>query len=158
MRITRGMATIIAGLVAVGVVAVGVLPSAAAEPASVRRVVVPEADQFIPVGLTVHVGDLVQWVNNDTDDHTVVSDDAFTTAGHTGTDLLLVGTDANGGQPGTVQLRFDRPGTFFYYCRFHSHLDANNQPVAPGPHGGIQDQNGNFGTPMTGVVTVLPAA
>jgi hypothetical protein len=28
--------------------------------------------------------------------------------------------------------------------------------VAPGPDGGIQDPNGNFGTPMNGVITVLP--
>jgi hypothetical protein len=27
--------------------------------------------------------------------------------------------------------------------------------VAPGPDGGIQDSKGNFGTPMSGVVTVL---
>ena len=38
--------------------------------------------------------------------------------------------------------------------RFHAHLDAYHQPVAPGPEGGIQDSNGNFGTPMMGVVTV----
>ena len=30
------------------------------------------------------------------------------------------------------------------------------QPIAPGPDGGIQDTNGNYGTPMSGVVTVLP--
>jgi hypothetical protein len=34
-------------------------------------------------------------------------------------------------------------------------LDADNQPKAPGPDGGIQDSNGNFGTPMNGVITVL---
>jgi hypothetical protein len=53
-------------------------------------------------------------------------------------------------------LKFNHPGTFVYYCRFHAKLDAFNQPIAPGPDGGIQDANGNFGTPMTGVVTVLP--
>jgi hypothetical protein len=26
----------------------------------------------------------------------------------------------------------------------------------PGPDGGIEDANGNFGTPMSGVITVLP--
>ena len=29
-----------------------------------------------------------------------------------------------------------------------------NQPAAPGPDGGIQDANGNFGTPMMEIVTV----
>jgi hypothetical protein len=43
-----------------------------------------------------------------------------------------------------------------YYCRFHAQLDAFNQPIAPGPDGGVQDANGNFGTPMSGVITVLP--
>jgi len=63
------------------------------------------------------------------------------------------GTASKGG-PGTFALTFTHPGTFVYYCRFHSHLDAANQPVAPGPKGGIQDANGNFGTPMMGIVTV----
>jgi hypothetical protein len=37
-------------------------------------------------------------VNTDTDDHTVVSDDAFDTAGHRGIDHLIHGTDANHGR------------------------------------------------------------
>jgi len=28
--------------------------------------------------------------------------------------------------------------------------------VAPGPDGGIDDEHGNFGTPMTAVIQVLP--
>jgi hypothetical protein len=32
--------------------------------------------------------------------------------------------------------------------------DAAQQPVAPGPDGGIEDPPGNFGTPMMGVITV----
>jgi plastocyanin len=119
-------------------------------------VVVPEEDRFTPFALTIHAGDTVQWVNNDTDDHTVVSDDAFNTAGHKGVDRLLIGTDANHGRPGAIALRFTHAGTFVYYCRFHAHLDGANQPVAPGPDGGIQESNGNFGTPMMGVITVLP--
>ena len=99
--------------------------------------------------MQIRAGDSVKWVNNDEDDHTVVSDDAFNTAGNKGTnDLLPV--------DGSVVLRFRHPGTFVYYCRFHAQLDAFNQPVAPGPDGGIEDANGNFGTPMSGVITVLP--
>jgi plastocyanin len=121
----------------------------------VHEVLIPEEDRFTPYALTIHPGDSVQWVNQDTDDHTVVSDDAFTTAGHQGIDHLLPGTDNNHGQVSTFTRQFSHPGVFVYYCRCHAHLDADRQPVAPGPDGGIQDANGNFGTPMTGVITVL---
>jgi len=115
-----------------------------------EKVKVPHADRFGPFAVTIHAGDKVRWVNNDEDDHTVVSDDAFDTAGHKNTDELL---GANGGK---VSLKFNHPGTFVYYCRFHAHLNGQNQPIAPGPDGGIEDNTGNFGTPMMGVVTVLP--
>jgi len=115
-----------------------------------HEVTVPESDRFTPFALTIRSGDTVRWVNNDEDDHTVVSDDAFNTAGHDGIDQELA---ADGG---TLTLRFNHPGTFVYYCRFHAQLDEFNQPVAPGPDGGIQDANGNFGTPMSGVITVVP--
>jgi hypothetical protein len=68
---------------------------------------------------------------------------------------LIPGTDSNGGKPGVFRLRLDHAGTFVYYCRFHAKLDGDSQPVAPGPDGGIQDSNGNFGTPMSGVITVV---
>jgi len=130
--------------------------SAADEHSHSHTVTVPEEDRFTPFALTIHSGDSVEWVNKDTDDHTVVSDDAFNTTGPKGLDHMLPGTVANGGNPGTFHLRFTHAGTFVYFCRFHSHLDGFNQPVAPGPRGGIQDANGNFGTPMMGVITVLP--
>jgi len=147
-------------------------------PNRIHRVVIPDEDRFKPYSLTISVGDTVEWVNNDTDDHTVVSDDFFNTVGKKlkKTNHLVPGTDNNHGQPGKFRLRFDQPGTFVYYCRFHSHLDGFKQPVAPGPGedekhpiaSGIQGNTGgipfppglmpddNFGTPMTGVITVLP--
>jgi plastocyanin len=124
--------------------------SAGGAPGSVKQVTVPEADRFVNYAITIRAGDSVRWVNNDGDDHTVVTDNAFDTTGHNGTNQLL---SAKGG---TFTLQFRHPGTFVYYCRFHAHLDAFNQPVAPGPEGGIQGAHGNFGTPMSGVVTVLP--
>jgi plastocyanin len=127
-----------------------------AQPPSHLQVIVPEEDRFTPFAQTIHVGDTVKWINMDTDDHTVVSDNFMTTAGHQGLNVLLPGTDNNGGKPGTLTLRFRFPGTFVYYCRFHAHLDAAHQPAAPGPKGGIQDASGNYGTPMMGVITVLP--
>ena len=126
-----------------------------AKPGIARQVIVPQEDRFTPFAITIRAGQSVEWVNLDTDDHTVVSNDFFNTAGHNGTDVLLKGTDSNGGQPGTFTLHFSHPGTFVYYCRFHAHLDDDHQPAAPGPDGGIQDANGNFGTPMNGIITVL---
>jgi plastocyanin len=114
----------------------------------VRQVIVPDEDRFAPYAITIRVGQTVQWVNNDTDDHTIVSNDAFNTAGHRGVNVLLPAG-------GTYKLTFKHAGVFPFYCRFHAMLDSQNQPIAPGPDGGIQDQNGNFGTPMNGVITVV---
>lgn len=111
-------------------------------------------DRFTPFAVTVRVGQRVKWVNVDTDDHSVTVVEAFDTAGHDDTNQLLPGTVSNGGQPGRFTLVFNHPGTFIYRCRFHSRLDEFNQPAAPGPDGGNQDANGNFGTPMMGVITV----
>ena len=114
-----------------------------------RQVLVPGEDRFSPYAVTVRVGQTVQFVNNDSDDHLVISVDAFNTAGHRGAHALLKG---NGG---TLNITFNHAGVFPFYCGFHARLDSNNQPVAPGPDGGIQDPNGNFGTPMNGVITVV---
>jgi plastocyanin len=144
------------GLLALAVGLLGpAAPGFAAPARPTVQVVVPGEDRFAPFAVTIRAGQSVEWINRDTDDHTVVSDDAFNTDGHRKTDHLLPGTDSNQGRPGRFTLRFEKPGTFVYYCRFHAHLDGDNQPVAPGPQGGIQDANGNFGTPMMGVVTVL---
>jgi len=116
---------------------------------------IPDTDKFVPFHLTIKAGDTVTWVNSDTDDHSVVSDDAFNDAGHTGLNQVIPGTDNNNGKDGIFTLEFDHAGTFVYYCRFHSKLDSDNQPIAPGPDGGIQDSSGNFGTPMSGVITVV---
>jgi plastocyanin len=121
-----------------------------------RQVIVPDEDRFTPFAQTVHVNDIVQWINTDSDDHTVVSDDFQSTTGRRGLNVVLPGTDNNGGKPGLFSLRLTSPGTFVYYCRFHAHLDADHQPVAPGSEGGIEDADGNHGTPMMGIITVLP--
>jgi plastocyanin len=139
------------GLLVVCLVTLGSYNRAAAQSSNptVRQIIVPDEDRFTPFAITIRAGQRVQWINNDIDDHTLVSDDAFNTSGPRGVDVLL---PANGG---TVTIKFGHPGTFPFYCRFHAHLDSANQPVAPGPDGGIQDQNGNFGTPMAGVITVV---
>jgi plastocyanin len=135
---------------------IGLAPSGAQPPSHPQHIVnIPDTDKFVPFQMTVHVGDKVTWINSDTDDHTVVSDDAFDTVGLDGLEHLIPGTDNNNGQPGTFTVQFNHAGTFVYYCMFHSMLDGDNQPIAPGPRGGITDANGNFGTPMSGVITVV---
>jgi plastocyanin len=140
-------------LLLLAIVLLVAVPGGAA-PNGHRMVIVPGEDRFTPFAQTIRPAESVTWENDDTDDHTVVSDDALNTAGNQGVNELLPGTDSNGGQPGTLTLHFTHPGTFVFYCRFHAHLDGDNQPVAPGPDGGIQDTSGNFGTPMMGVITV----
>jgi plastocyanin len=115
-----------------------------------RLVMVPGEDRFRPFALVITVGQSVKFINMDTDAHTVVSNDFFVTTDNKGTNQLL---PANGG---TLTLTFHKPGVFPFYCRFHAMLDSNWQPTAPGPFGGIQDASGNYGTPMNGVITVLP--
>jgi plastocyanin len=102
------------------------------KPGQNRTVTIPEEDRFTPFAVTIHTGDSVTWKNEDTDDHTLVTDDAFTTTDNHGVNQLLPGTDANNGKPSKFTLTFREPGTFVYYCRFHSRLDQFNQPVAPG--------------------------
>jgi plastocyanin len=55
-----------------------------AAPTSNRMVIVPGEDRFTPFAQTIRPGESVTWENDDTDDHTVVSDDAFNTAGNPG--------------------------------------------------------------------------
>jgi plastocyanin len=146
----------------ISVLLAGALAGAAPDPAASARaahhqVIVPGEDRFTPFTQTIRAGESMLWINMDTDDHTVVSIDTLNTTGPKRVDRLLKGTDNNGGKPGTLSLRFNEPGVFVYYCRFHAHLDADHQPAAPGPDGGIQDADGNFGTPMMGIITVLPA-
>jgi plastocyanin len=113
----------------------------------VHNVTIPDSDRFTPFALTIRQGDSVKWTNTDTDQHSVVSDDAFNSTDNAGTNQVIPSNSS-------FTLTFKHPGTFVYFCRFHAHLDELNQPVAPGPDGGIQDSNGNFGTPMSGVITV----
>lgn len=144
--------TVVACVLLLGMSQAGAIARAASDTEAdvVRQIIVPDEDRFTPFAITVRVGQKVVWINNDSDDHTVVSDDAFTTAGHKHTNVLL---PANGG---TFALRFMHPGIFPFYCRFHAVLDEARQPKAPGPDGGIQDPDGNYGTPMNGIITVVP--
>ncbi len=126
------------------------LTSAAAMQSSTHQVIIPGEDRFVPFVMVIKKGETVEWINQDTDDHTVVSNDFFTTTDHKSINTLIPGTDSNGGKFGTLKLTFKKAGVFAYYCRFHAMLDSQHQPIAPGPKGGIP------GTPMNGIIIVLP--
>src|SRR5262249_17364019 len=90
-----------------------------------HTVTMPDTDKLGRFQLRIRAGDTVTWVNSDTDDHSVVSDDAFNTAGPTGVNEVVPGTDNNNGHDGVFTLEFDHAGTFVYYCKFHAMLDPD---------------------------------
>ena len=75
----------------------------------VHQVSIPEEDRFTPYALTIHTGESVQWVNKDTDDHTVVSDDQTIKSKALDTD-------------DTFSFTFTTPGTYEYFCSLHPHM------------------------------------
>jgi len=114
-------------------------------------VTIPGSDYFSPAILTIHVGDTVRWINQDTDDHTVTA--APSSAGTTISDVFdnrIPGTDANHGQAGTFSHTFKTTGTLVYYCKIHAKLDSATHQFVP-----------KMATDpplpaMTGSVTILP--
>src|SRR5215831_13984212 len=90
----------ICAVIAVALVGVSGL-KAERKPKLHSQVIIPGEDRFSPFALTIHAGDSVMWTNTDTDDHTVVSNDFFNTAGNQ-IDTLIPGTDSNNGVPGTL--------------------------------------------------------
>ena len=70
-----------------------------------------QGDAFSPSSLTVKVGDIVTWINNDNHDHTVTSD--------TGTFNSV--NIANGS---TFSFTFNTVGTYSYYCSIHTSMKA----------------------------------
>ena len=57
-----------------------------------------------------------------------------------------------------VNVRTDAPAIDLTDAIERHRTDSDRLLVsaAPGPDGGIQDDDGNYGTPMMGVITVLP--
>lgn len=141
-----------------------VQPKCGCSNCNTNNVVIPNDDRFVPFALTIRVGETVTWTNNDTDPHTVVSDDMTNSIGPCNVNQII--------QPGQkICIQFDEIGQWVYHCRFHSMLDAYGQPIAPGcgangcEISGIQTPvvtccstsvTGNYGTPMMGVITILP--
>jgi len=74
-------------------------------------VVAVKSFRFLPDSLTVTAGTRVQWQNEDTGPHTVT-----TGTPETPTDLLDKRLPGTGG---TVELTFDAPGSYPYFCDIH---------------------------------------
>lgn len=67
---------------------------------------------YSPASITISAGQSVTWTNNDTVPHTVTAKDR---------DALQSGTI----QPGdTFTQTFDTPGTYEYFCEFHSNMSG----------------------------------
>jgi len=66
---------------------------------------------FEPMGVTIRVGDTVNWVNRDDEPHTVVADSGLFRSGGLDTDM-------------TFAFRFDRPGTYHVICSLHPEMTA----------------------------------
>lgn len=135
-------------LTAVCLLTLGMTDRATGGSLATQVIMVPGQARFTPFVVTVRVGQAVEWINNDTEEHYLVSDNAFITTNHKGVNTIL------GPNGGTLTLTFSKVGVFTYYCSLHATLDQYNQPTAPGSDGGIQGTNGNYGTPMSGVVVV----
>jgi len=64
---------------------------------------------FGPATVTIKVGQSVEWVNDDTANHTVTSD----------TGLFDSGNEAPGN---SYTRKFDQPGTYTYFCKWHPNM------------------------------------
>ncbi|MEP7286123.1 MAG: cupredoxin domain-containing protein [Chloroflexota bacterium] len=108
MRVTKRSIYLIALLV-IGIGAALLSTSrSTATPRQAENITVTMKDfEFAPKDITVHVGDSVTWNNTGTKKHTATADDgSFDTA--------VVAPNA-ASQP----IKFDKPGTYAYYCQFH---------------------------------------
>jgi plastocyanin len=81
-------------------------PSAAAAPARTTHVAMPPSYRFEPASIQVGAGSTVVWTNTDNFTHSV---------------QVQGQSDVHVAKPGeSVQITFDRPGTYAYVCTFHS--------------------------------------
>jgi plastocyanin len=67
--------------------------------------------KFVPTSITVKPGDVIEWKNNGALVHNVVFDNQ------------LVPSSDTMNQGDTFEVKFTKPGTYAYVCKFH---EANN--------------------------------
>lgn len=80
-------------------------------------------DTFQPASLNVQPGTVVRWTNSGTHNHTISAQDNSWDSG----DL---------GPGGTYSLRFQHPGTYYYFCRHHAGMQGTitvGSASAPAP-------------------------
>lgn len=69
--------------------------------------------EYVPSRVEVSPGTTVRWVNEDSADHTVTSEEA---GGPLASDVF--------GQGGSFEYTFDEPGEFAYFCEVHPFMKA----------------------------------
>ena len=88
-----------------GVIATGVI----AKPAARTHTVTIKRFKFVPEHLEIKVGDVVQWVNEDSAPHTATEDNKVWDSGS------LARSEQ-------AQIEFTEPATYDYICAFHQHM------------------------------------
>jgi len=121
-------------LLSVVVLTIGVTYAIAAPAQQAQNVTITVSDfQFTAKDITIPVGSSVVWNNTGTKKHTATADD-----GSFDTGVIAPGTSS-------APVKFDKPGTFAYFCQFH------------GAPGGV-DMAGTITVTAGGQVATAPAA
>lgn len=98
-------------------------------------VVVLDNDQFTPQQIDVRPGQMVRFVNQETDPHTVTSDPLDAEPGGPDSDARFPGGMVQGDSVTWVVPRGLAAGTqWFYHCRFHG-APGNGSSLGPGMTG-----------------------
>ncbi len=103
------------------------------------KIVMPEADRFLPLSMAVKQGTQVTWTNLDSDAHTVLTDPGVSIQ-------FKFVVPANG----NASYTFDKPGIYPYYCDAHATWNAEIKRVQARPG------SSEYPAAMEGVVFVLP--
>jgi plastocyanin len=91
---------------AAAVFAAGCGGSGTSEPVAATEVEMVKSYRFDPKVIEIEAGDTVTWTNEDNFTHTVQIEGQ---------------EDHKVGQGESVEIRFDKPGTYDYVCTLHSH-------------------------------------
>ncbi len=103
------------------------------------KIVMPEADRFLPLSTAVKQGTQVTWTNLDSDAHTVLTDPGVSIQ-------FKFVVPANG----NTSYTFDKPGIYPYYCDAHATWNTEIKRVQARPG------SSEYPAAMEGVVFVLP--
>jgi len=103
------------------------------------KIVMPDADRFLPLATAVKKGTQVTWTNLDSDGHTVLTDPGVTVQFK-----LVVPAD------GQVSYTFDKPGIYPYFCDAHAQWNGDIKRVE------ARQGSSEYPAAMEGVVFVLP--